>query len=120
MPDSLFISNFDFEVTFGNKNLDSRDSDLSTGGAKNEDTRLILPCKELKTRGRRQNDPVDAIDLRTLRSGFFESHFAQEKPKKPFFGALLTIFLPILDLFGWGDTPKLVESTSKQLKSRRE
>ena len=62
MPDSLFISNFDFEVTFGNKNLDSRDSDLSTGGAKNEDTRLILPCKELKTRGRRQNDPVDAIE----------------------------------------------------------
>ena len=50
----------------------------------------------------------------------FRIIFWPKKPKKPFFGALLTICLPILDLFGWGGTPKLVETTSKQLKLRRE
>ena len=47
MLNSLFISNFEFEVTFGNKKLNSRDSDLLKGGTKKADTRLILPCKEL-------------------------------------------------------------------------
>ena len=86
MPDSLFISNFDFEVTFGNKNLDSRDSDLLTGGTKKADTRLILPSKELETCGMPQIDRLGPIDRGKLRSGGFGSYFGREKPKKPFFG----------------------------------
>ena len=50
----------------------------------------------------------------------FRIIFWPRKTKKAIFWSLFTICLPILDLFGWGGTPKVVEITSKQLKLRRE
>ena len=50
----------------------------------------------------------------------FRIIFWPRKTKKAIFWSLFTICLPILDLFGWGGTPKVVEITSKQSKIRRE
>ena len=88
MPNSLYISNFYYGVTFGsktNKDLDSRDPDLLAGRKKKAVTSFIRPCDELETCGRRQNDPVGPIDRGKLRSGGFGSFFWAKNPKKAIF-----------------------------------